>query len=40
VPEDIELDGAKETFTITVTYDTMELYGTVTGTREFTVVRD
>ena len=25
---------------ITVTYDTQELYGTVTGQREFTVYRD
>lgn len=37
VPEDLKLDGDQETFTIQVTYETHELYGTVTGTREFTV---
>jgi hypothetical protein len=36
-PEDLKLDGDQETFAIQVTYDTYELYGTVTGTREFTV---
>lgn len=37
VPENLKLDGDQETFTIRVTYETYELYGTVTGTREFTV---
>jgi hypothetical protein len=37
VPEDLKLDGDQETFTVQVTYETYELYGTVTGTREFTV---
>jgi len=40
VPDDIELEGDEETFTITATYDTRELYGTVTGTREITVYRN
>ena len=40
VPEELKLDGDEETFTITVTYDTRELYGTVTGTRTFAVCRD
>jgi hypothetical protein len=38
VPEDLPLDGDEETFTITVTYDTRELYGTVIGIRRFTIV--
>jgi hypothetical protein len=37
VPEDLQLTGDKETFTITVTYDTQELYGTVIGKRRFTI---
>jgi hypothetical protein len=40
VPEDLEIDGDEETLTINVVYDTLELYGTVTGTRRFTVYRD
>jgi hypothetical protein len=40
VPEDLKLNGNEETFTITVTYDTRELYGTVTGARQFTIYRD
>jgi hypothetical protein len=40
VPEDLKLSGNEETFAITVTYDTRELYGTVTGTRQFTIYRD
>jgi hypothetical protein len=40
VPNDLKLSGDKETFTITVTYDTRELYGTATGTRRFTIYRD
>ena len=35
----MELDDDEETFTITVTYDTKELYGTVVGTRKFAVYR-
>jgi hypothetical protein len=40
VPNDLKLDGDQESFTITVTYDTKELYGTVTGSREVTVCRN
>jgi hypothetical protein len=37
VPEDIKLAGESETFTITVRYDTLELYGKVEGSRAFEV---
>ena len=37
---DLKLNGNEETFTITVTYDTQELYGTVIGSRQFTIYRD
>jgi len=37
VPKDIELAGDEETFTITVRYDTKELYGKVEATRTFVV---
>jgi hypothetical protein len=37
VPTDLELSGKTETFSITVHYDTMELYGEVEGSRTFTV---
>jgi hypothetical protein len=40
VPKDLKLDGGKETFTITVTYDTQELYHTVIGKRDLVVARD
>jgi hypothetical protein len=40
VPEDIELNGKEEEFTITVNYDTKQLYGKVSAQREFTVYRD
>jgi hypothetical protein len=40
VPKDLRLSGNQETFTIMVTYDTRDLYGTVVGKREITVVRD
>ena len=40
MPEDFQINGKEETLTIKVTYDTQELYGTVTGQREFTVYRD
>jgi len=36
----LKLSGDEETLTITVTYTTQELYGTVTGTREFTICKD
>jgi hypothetical protein len=37
VPKDIEVDGDKETFTATVTYETKELYGTVKASKKFTI---
>jgi hypothetical protein len=40
VPEDIDLKAKSETFTITVRYDTLELYGKVEGSRTFTISRD
>jgi len=39
VPNDLTLNGNGETFTITVTYDTRDLYGTVIGNRELVVYR-
>jgi len=35
----MELDGNEETFTITATYETGELYGTVTGRQEVVISR-
>ncbi|MEN6427495.1 MAG: hypothetical protein ABFE13_19245 [Phycisphaerales bacterium] len=40
MPKDLKLDGDEETFTITVTYDTQELYGTVVGKRQIAIVRN
>jgi len=40
VPENLELNGNEETFTIKVEFDTRELYGRVVGTREVTVYRN
>jgi hypothetical protein len=40
VPNDLKLDGDEETFTVEVTYDTRELYGTVTGKRQITISRN
>lgn len=37
MPKDLELSGDEETFTITVRYDTKELYGEVEATRTFVV---
>ena len=39
VPPDIELSGNEETFTVTVTYDTGPLCGTVVDSREIVVYR-
>jgi hypothetical protein len=35
VPKDLKLSGEKEVFTITVTYQTHELYGKVEAWRKF-----
>jgi hypothetical protein len=40
VPTDLKLSGDEETFTIQVLYDTQELYGKVTGTRQVTICRN
>jgi hypothetical protein len=40
VPEDLKLAGKSETFTITVTYDTLELYGKVEASRNITVTSE
>jgi hypothetical protein len=40
VPGDFKVNGNEETLTITATYDTRELYGTVVGKREITIVRN
>jgi hypothetical protein len=40
VPNDLKLSGKEETFTITVAYDTQELYGKVTASREVTIGRE
>jgi hypothetical protein len=40
VPEDIELNGEEEKFTITVSYNTKQLYGKVSAQREFTVYKN
>jgi hypothetical protein len=37
VPKDLKLAGKSETFTVTVTYDTLELYGKVQDSRKITV---
>jgi hypothetical protein len=37
VPTGLKLDGEKETFTATVTYDTRELYGKLVASWEFVV---
>jgi hypothetical protein len=37
VPNDIELTDGKGTFTATVTYDTLDLYGKVEASRKITV---
>jgi len=35
----LKIDGDEETLTVDVIYDTLKLYGTVTGSQSFTVVR-
>jgi hypothetical protein len=40
VPKDFKLPGKTETYTITVTYDTLELYGKVEASRKFTIAAD
>jgi hypothetical protein len=40
VPKDLKLAGDRETFTATVTYETLELYGKVEASRTFTIIAD
>jgi uncharacterized FlgJ-related protein len=40
VPEDLKLNGNKEIFTITVNYDTQQLYGKISAQRQFVIYRD
>ncbi len=40
VPTDLKLNGNEETFNVQVEYDTLELYGKVTATRQFVIYRD
>jgi len=40
VPKDLKLAGREERFTITVTFDTKELYGTVVGKRTVVIASD
>ncbi len=40
VPNDLKLNGNEETFNVQVQYDTLELYGKVTATRQFVIYRD
>jgi len=37
VPTDLKLNGNEETFNVQVQYDTLELYGKVTATRQFVI---
>jgi hypothetical protein len=37
VPNDLKLAGESETFTITVRYDTLDLYGKVESERKITL---
>ncbi len=40
MPKDVRLSDGKGEFTVTVTYDTLELYGKVEASRKFTVVSE
>jgi hypothetical protein len=40
VPTDLKLNGNEETFNVQVQYDTLELYGTVTATRQIVIYQD
>ena len=40
VPDNLKLDGSKETFTLQVVYDTLEPYGKVTASRPIAVYRE
>jgi hypothetical protein len=40
VPEDIKLAGKSETFTVTVSYDTLELYGKIEASRKIVITTE
>ncbi|MHC4646407.1 MAG: hypothetical protein ACYTBJ_12980 [Planctomycetota bacterium] len=40
MPDDIELKGDRESFTIEVVFDTLALYGKVTAKRDIVISRD
>jgi hypothetical protein len=40
VPKDLKLSGDRETFTVTVTYDTLELDGEVRASRKIVIAAD
>jgi hypothetical protein len=40
VPKDLKLAGKRETFTATVTYETLDLYGKVQAVRKVVVEAD
>jgi len=40
VPTDLKLNGNEETFNVQVQYDTLELYGKVSATRQVVIYRD
>jgi hypothetical protein len=40
VPENLKINGSEEKFNINVKYDTRELYGKVTATRQIVIHRD
>ncbi len=40
MPNDLELKGGRERFTITITFDTLDLYGKVVGSREVVVEKE
>jgi len=40
VPTDLKINGSEETFNVQVQYDTLELYGKVTATRQFVIYQN
>ena len=40
VPNDLKINGNEETFNVQVRYDTLELYGKVTATRQFVIYQN
>jgi hypothetical protein len=40
VPNNLKINGNQETFNVQVRYDTLELYGKVTATRQIEIYQD